>query len=145
MCQSWCCINMKSPQLTALRPADVSHSFWSAFDEDVTVFSSKMPHNDAGSSQLRDKLKGLEDAELDGFLARFGQFAFLVRCVHQLLTSGGEAIEGERPPDSSSSPSMMLCFPSSKDQPVNSNILRSSGSPTSSPSTERREWQVAMA
>ena len=33
---------------------------------------------------------------------------------------------------------------SSNDQPVNSNIFTSSGSPTSFPSILRSEWQVAM-
>lgn len=33
---------------------------------------------------------------------------------------------------------------SSNDQPVNSNIFTSSGSPTTFPSTLRSEWQVAM-
>lgn len=53
-------------------------------------------------------------------------------------TLGGRAIDGAKPPCSSSS-SEMFCLPSSYVQRVNSNILRSSGSPTSSSSTDLSE------
>lgn len=72
------CQHVKS-QLTAFGPANVSHGFWRAFDEDVAVFSSKVPHNDAGSSQLRDKLERFKYAQLDGILKRSGQFGVFAR------------------------------------------------------------------
>lgn len=51
--------------LTAFRPANLPHAFWSTFDVDASPRSAVLAHDHAGTAKLRYKLERFKHTELD--------------------------------------------------------------------------------